>query len=404
MSSASSSHRGGVESGKAASLADTASPCSFECDEPRPFQDPSLGLVLTGGGAFGAWEAGALEALFQYWNQKYETDPPIRLVVGTSTGALIAPFVVLGRKAVTYVADWYHRVTSSDIYSFRLGNLLRFQSIYDWGFPDERCVPRRGLYRKYAEVLQGLELPDGRDALEAVARAWASSADRKIVAASVIDFSAGATDYVMNSPDDLPPAGPDESRYCSRFYDGVFASAVPPLLGPPTPLLGRTARFPGKTPHFDGGPYQEAPFDVFFEIQSEQQVRLTHVILISSYPFFPGSDGKPAQATRFPADPNLFEIGGRFDSVLSEAAVTNLTRLACQTLKLQAKGHDPEHIRKHTGMRPPHCRDGEIPQLVAAFPHERMGFDPDRFNETEMGEMRRRGQTQALPVFQRYFP
>jgi hypothetical protein len=133
-------------------------------------------------------------------------------------------------------------------------------------------------------------------------------------------------------------------------------------------------------------------------------VRLTHVILISSYPFFPGCDGKPAQATRFPADPNLFEIGGRFDSVLSEAAVTNLTRLACQTLKLQAKGHDPEHIRKHTGMRPPHCRDGEIPQLVAAFPHERMGFDPDRFNETEMGEMRRRGQTQALPVFQRYFP
>ncbi|HEX7251317.1 MAG TPA: patatin-like phospholipase family protein [Thermoanaerobaculia bacterium] len=402
MSSASSSHPGGLESGKAASLADTASPCSFECDEPRPFQDPSLGLVLTGGGAFGAWEAGALESLFDYWNQKYGTDPPIRLVVGTSTGALIAPFAALGRTAVHYVADWYHKVTTKDIYRLSPLHLLRFQSIYDWGFPDERCAPRSGLYRKYAEVLRGLKLPGGRDALEAVARAWASSTDRKIVAASLIDFSTGATDYVMNSPEDLPPVGPDELRYCSRFYDGVFASAVPPLLGSPTPLLNRAATF--KTPHFDGGPYQEAPFDVFFEIQSEQRVRLTHVILISSYPFFPGSDGKPAQATRFPADPNVLEIGGRFDSVLSEAAVTNLTRLACQTLGLQAKGHDPEHIRKHTGMRPPHCRDGEIPQLVTAFPHERMGFDPDRFNETEMGEMRRRGQTQALPLFQRYFP
>jgi hypothetical protein len=41
----------------------------------------------------------------------------------------------------------------------------------------------------------------------------------------VIDFSTGATDYVMNSPDDLPPAAGRES-VLSRFYDKIFASAA----------------------------------------------------------------------------------------------------------------------------------------------------------------------------------
>jgi hypothetical protein len=143
---------------------------------------------------------------------------------------------------------------------------------------------------------------------------------------------------------------------------------------------------------------------VFFEIQNDQQIRLTHVVLVSSYPFFPGSDAHPAQSVRFPKDPHLLDIAGRFDSVLSEASVTNLTRLACRTLKLHAEGrHDPAHIRKRTGIRPPHAQAGETPQLVTAFPCERMGFDPNRFDEIEMGEMRKRGNEQALPVFQRYF-
>lgn len=381
---------------------------SFECDDPKPLQDPSgasLGVVLTGGGAFGAWEAGALESLFTYWNQKYGSDPPIRLVVGTSTGALIAPFVALGRDAVKYVACWYQKVTNKDIYAFTVANILKWQSLYDWGYPVSPCETRGRLYEKYATVLRELALPGGDDALEALSKLWALPPDRrKIVAATTIDFQAGATDYVMNCPDDLPPTDPKEKLYCSRFYDGVFASAVPPLLGPPTPIRNRTSRLSSPTPHFDGGPYQEAPFDVFFEIQNDQQIRLTHVVLVSSYPFFPGSDAHPAQAARFPKNPHLLDIAGRFDSVLSEASVTNLTRLACQTLRLHAeRKHPPDQIRHRTGIRPPHTPDGTIPQLVAAFPCERMGFDPDHFDKVEMGEMRKRGNEQALPVFQRYF-
>jgi predicted acylesterase/phospholipase RssA len=378
-------------------------PCpGFECeDDVRPLGNPSqaaLGIVLTGGGAFGAWEAGALEELFCYWNRKFGADPPIRLVVGTSTGALIAPFAALDWNAVCYLAGWYQKVKTSDIYAFTVPNLLKWQSLYDWGYPESACEPRGRLYQKYAEVLQGAP---GGDPLQRLVHSWAlPPADRKVVAATTIDFASGATDYVMNCPDDLPPGG---MHYCSRFYDGVFASAVPPLFGPPTPIRNRGARSSPPTPHFDGGPYQEAPFDIFFEIQNEQKIRLTHIVLISSYPFFPGSDDRPAQAARFPRDPKIGDIAGRFDSVLSEASVTSLTRLACLTLKLHAAGHSPEHVRKHTGIRPPHTLGAEVPQLVCAFPCERMGFNPNGFDPTEMGEMRKRGREQSLPVFIKYF-
>jgi len=378
----------------------SSTPCPrFECEDPRPFHDPALGLVLTGGGAFGAWEAGALETLFDFWKEKYGKEPPIRLVVGTSTGALITPFAALGAEAVGYVAGWYQKVNTGDIYAFTLSNLLKWQSLYDWGYPESACEPRGRLYQKYAEVLRGA--PCDGDPLQKLAEAWTLPADqRKVVAATTIDFATGASDYVMNSPDDLPPNG---MHYCSRFYDGIFASAVPPLLGPPTPIRNGAARSAPPTPHFDGGPYQEAPFDIFFEIQSDQKIRLTHIVLISSYPFFPGSDARPAQAARFPRDPKIGDIAGRFDSVLSEASVTSLTRLACLTLKLHTAGHSPEHIRKHTGIRPPHTPGAEVPQLVCAVPCERMGFNPNGFDPTEMGEMRKRGREQSLPVFQKYF-
>ena len=41
----------------------------------------SFGIVLSGGGSFGAWEIGALQALWDVWTTKHpdEDCPPIRL-------------------------------------------------------------------------------------------------------------------------------------------------------------------------------------------------------------------------------------------------------------------------------------------------------------------------------------
>src|SRR5437867_4250814 len=60
----------------------------------------SIGIVLGGGGAFGAWQVGALQAFFDHWKKSRGSDPPVRVVVGTSTGALIAPMAFDGRDAL----------------------------------------------------------------------------------------------------------------------------------------------------------------------------------------------------------------------------------------------------------------------------------------------------------------
>ncbi len=52
-----------------------------------------LGLVLSGGGARGAYEAGVLHYIFSELAKEYHTTPQIRLVSGTSVGAVNGTFI-----------------------------------------------------------------------------------------------------------------------------------------------------------------------------------------------------------------------------------------------------------------------------------------------------------------------
>ena len=221
----------------------------------------------------------------------------------------------------------------------------------------------------------------------------------KIVAASTADYSTGASDFVLNKPPDLTEQDP----YCSRFYKGLFASTVPPIIGPPVRMARHRGGKAKKTPHFDGGPYQEAPFNLLFQLSEDYNIQLSHIIVISSYPFFPGDDTNYAQKESFPIRPKFLQIAARFDSLLSESAVSDQTRLACQTLKLaETTWLSTEDIYRQTGIRVPSRRFWKdtkgkraVPKLIAAFPCERMGFDNSNFDKNEMGEMRRRGWAQA---------
>jgi NTE family protein len=93
-------------------------------------------LVISGGGAKGAWAVGALRHLFKDKNQRFD------LVVGTSTGALIAPLAALGE--IDDLVRIYTTVKDTDVISFRfpgknvvmnaLASLLRGKdSIYGTG-------------------------------------------------------------------------------------------------------------------------------------------------------------------------------------------------------------------------------------------------------------------------------
>jgi NTE family protein len=67
-----------------------STPAAEACERVRGALDAPLALILSGGGAKGAWEAGAAAALI-------ERGVPVRLVAGSSAGALNAAMLADGR-------------------------------------------------------------------------------------------------------------------------------------------------------------------------------------------------------------------------------------------------------------------------------------------------------------------
>lgn len=86
------------------------SPLSAECVSGRPPADAPVAVVLSGGGAKGAWEAGVAGALI-------ERGVPIRLVAGSSAGALNAAMIADGR--IDRLAALWGSVTREQVYALR---------------------------------------------------------------------------------------------------------------------------------------------------------------------------------------------------------------------------------------------------------------------------------------------
>jgi predicted acylesterase/phospholipase RssA len=345
---------------------------------------PAFGVVLSGGGSFGAWEVGALEALWDVWDQKHPGEqPPIQVVAGTSTGALIAPFALLDRAHVDQVDTWYQKVKNGDIFAFNVAALALPTAAFF--FVEQSALNFDALRSNYKASLTEKKLRT----LELCAAAW----DERRLAIVTSDFGSGNADVVTNSPQDIDPT----NAYDSRLFNGIIASAIAPLVGPAVPLEQGYAPAE-KTPHFDGGVCSEAPFEALFEVASRApQIDLTHVIVISSYPYFPGSDHT---AKPFPMDPKFKTIGLRFDSLLSEASATKDIRIARAAIALRGLNVTGPDVMAMTGLSIP----GNPPKLIEAVPRERMGWDNGEFVPSDMKRMRKLGYSEAKPVFSGSLP
>lgn len=88
---------------------------ALACEPLRGSLDAPVALVLSGGGAKGAWEAGAAMALI-------EAGLPIKLVAGSSAGALNAAMLADGRLD-RLQAHW-RSVTRDQVYTLRPGVLF----------------------------------------------------------------------------------------------------------------------------------------------------------------------------------------------------------------------------------------------------------------------------------------
>ncbi len=362
---------------------------------PKAFQQSaghpsgaSLGLVLTGGGAFGAWEVGALEALFRFWKKRYEEEPPIVAVAGTSTGAIIAPFVLLGRDGLEEAVSWYTHVEQGDIAAPRLGVLLPFAlfvittpSVYDVGYT---AHPKENTRRLYGKLLQALP----EDRIDQIASLWPSQR----LAVATLDFCSGRPDPVTNSPDRI-----------TSLREAILASAMVPLAFPPVPLPTTPGDgCPAKTPHLDGSIYSVAPFSALFDVAAESpELHLTHVIVVSAFPSFPSNDRPDPSATPrdhdlvhyrpFPHNPKFKAISDRMIALFSEAGATADTRLTRAAVALRTAGLSADAVQRLTGLR----ISGNPPRLIELAPSSRLGWEALNFRTESMSDMFKLGVEQA---------
>ena len=93
-------------------------------------------LVVSGGGAKGAYAVGVIKHLVQELNVKFD------LVAGTSTGGLIAPFVIADK--VDLLEELYSNVSTDDVLGKREGifNVLRSTALF-------RTTPLAQLIKKH---------------------------------------------------------------------------------------------------------------------------------------------------------------------------------------------------------------------------------------------------------------
>jgi len=360
----------------------------------------TLGIVLSGGGSFGAWEIGALQALWDVWQAKHpdEECPPIRVVAGTSTGAVIAPFALaadrrrVDRRHLDQVDWWYQNVKNVDIAGPRSALiwpaftfLENCPSVLDYGYPRSETIFDR-FYQNYPKVLRKYKT------LESCAAAWP---DQRLAVATV-DFASGCLYLATNAPSDV--ASP-HGIYHSRLFDGIVASAMSPMAGPAIPL--RQGHRPGKTtPHLDGGVATVAPFGPLFELANAgPPIALTHVIVISSYPLFPSSDD-PANPFPSQMDPPFMNVGLRFDTLLSESALTRDIQIARAALALRNGGMSQNAVEQMTGL----SIAAPLPVLIEAVPTGRLNWDDGQFKPKETKKMRNRGYREAKPVFKKELP
>ena len=263
-------------------------------------------------------------------------------------------------------------------------------SVLDYGYPRSETFFHR-FYQNYPKVLRKYKT------LQSCAGAWP---DQRLAVATV-DFASGCLDLATNEPPDVafPPDSP-HGIYDSRLFNGIVASAMSPLAGPAVRLRRRNSHAK-KTPHLDGGVATVAPFGPLFELANAgSPIAMTHVIVISSYPLFPSRD---TPANPFPPQdyPSFMNVGMRFDTLLSEAAVTRDIQIARAALALRNGGMNQSDVEQMTGLS---IAADPLPVLIEAVPTDRLNWDDGVFKPKETTKMRNRGYRRSEGGFSETAP
>jgi NTE family protein len=191
------------------------------------------GLVISGGGSKGAFAVGALEYLLVDRGLKFD------VVAGTSTGSLIAPFVIT--NDLPLLMDLYTSVRQTDI-------LL--------GRPVAQSIALSALFGSVSSIFDSTPLWYLLNQVLTPARMRTLLDSGRQLFITAVSLETAQVVYFFCGPDP-PVRGPADSPYVlarvtskEQLASAILASADEPVFAPPVHVVARGA--PGG-PYVDGG-------------------------------------------------------------------------------------------------------------------------------------------------------
>lgn len=212
---------------------------------------PKIGLVLSGGGARGAYELGVLKWIAEH---RPEVLASVRVLTGSSVGAVNAAYLAshgVTREAVEDLAEVWCDLRMSDVLD---ASYLRMLRILGSG--------TRRLFGRRASPATGIFKVDGLRDLVETKIDWdrlhdrLASSDLDALAVAATDIATGGTHLFVDHSPDLPaPRWPHDrsmvGHAVSMAPHHVLASTSLPLLFSPVEVAGRW--------YTDGGIRQNTP-------------------------------------------------------------------------------------------------------------------------------------------------
>jgi hypothetical protein len=193
-------------------------------------------LLLSGGGANGAWGAGVLKG----WSESGDRPTAFDIVTGISTGSLISTFAFIGRDADAILEKAYTTVSNHDIFRNRfLPTALFFSSSLKTTEPLERML-RQYVTNEIIDKVGDISRREGR-----------------LLLVGTVDLDSGT--FVTWNMTQLA-ASTEPSKY-DTYRRVLLAAAAIPVVFPPVMIDGAM--------HVDGG-VREQVFGAVFSAAVKQ--------------------------------------------------------------------------------------------------------------------------------------
>ena len=270
--------------------------------------DPhTIGLVLSGGGARGAYEVGVLSWIAE---ERPALLSAIRVVTGSSVGAINGTYLAshgMNPAAVAGLADLWRNLLFEDVLAFSSARLLKIMASATHRLWTKAASPSTGVF--LSEGLQSLV----RDQIDWVAlqdRVARSELDAVAVAAT--EIGGGRTHIFVDHRPDLPvPRWPDD-----RSLIGITGTLKPEhvLASTSLPFLFSPVRI-GDLWYTDGSVRQNTPLSTALRLGAERLV----VISLG------GPDTRVEQPGVFPGLGQL--LGKLLNSIFLDRMLWDLDRL-----------------------------------------------------------------------------